>query len=196
MNKHHLFAAAIAAFILSAATSVSANSPTGNVGMPASSFLRLVNATQIVENYQYMASVSARVFAARGQGSDKEYAEAMSLAATTDLSGAKGCIATALSGQQLTAAEAAEVSSIFESRVGQRLLNLSRTSTRQSVEQGRMVHPTPEGWTESDRRELAEIYQTPAFRSFSLVSTQRSFAEQMIGCYRSVIHEKHPGAKF
>jgi hypothetical protein len=159
-------------------------------------YLRVLDAAKFVENYQASAVVSARVFGARGQGSDKEYAEFMGYVAATDLSGAKPCLAQLLALQDFTAAEADEVSSIYASELGRRIIDETRKLMKETIEQGRAVSALLEGWSVEDKQRLATVYQTNSFRKFNSLGTMRPFMEGTLACYKTVLSAKHPGVKF
>jgi hypothetical protein len=163
-------------------------------GMAA--YMRALDASKFVENYQASAVVSARVFGARAQGSDKEYAEYMGYVATTDLSDAKPCLAKLVSLQGFTPAEADEVTAVYLSDLGPRIIEASRKLIREAIEHGRAVPASFEGWSVEDKQRLAVIYQTPSFRSFHMLAARRSFMEGTIACYKTVLSAKHPGVKF
>ena len=159
-------------------------------------FIRLVEASKSVENYQASAVVSARVFGARAQGSDTEYAEFMGYVAATDLTEAKPCLAFLISKHDITEQEAAEVASVYESAIGIRLVELSRELMKYTIERGRLVQPTADGWSDEDKGKLIAIYQTVSFRKFHALATKRSVMEGSLGCYKAVLSLKHPGVKF
>ncbi len=159
-------------------------------------FMRLIQAAKYVEIYQASAVVSARVFRARAQGSDREYAEFMGYVAKTDLESVKPCLAFLASKHDISEGDAVDVAAFFESPIGVRLLKQSQEVMLQTIEQLRPVQPNFEGWSEEDRGRLIAIYQSVAFRKYSALASNRSFAEGSVGCYKAVLSMKNPGVQF
>lgn len=76
------------------------HSASGQAILPSDGdYLKLLRATRFVENYKQAAVLSAQVFAARGQGTGVEYAQAMGKVAKADLSSADSCIVSVYSTQ-------------------------------------------------------------------------------------------------
>jgi hypothetical protein len=165
------------------------------VSAPRAEFVRLVETSQYVENYRASAVVSARVFGARAQGSDLEYARLMKYVAETDLTDAKPCLA-ALIGNEMTPEEAVEVASLYESKVGQKIITLSRRIMKETIERGEVVRLPDDVWATDERPKVAAIYQNEAFRKFHSLGTKRSFMEGNLACYKNALSTKHPGVKF
>lgn len=159
-------------------------------------FLRLLDASKFVENYQASAVVSERVFGQRAQGSDKDYARFMGYIAKTDLASVKPCLASLTMKQGLSEAEAVEVAMIFESPIGLKVLQMSQELALQSIEQLRPLQPSFEGWSEEDKGRLTVIHQNVAFRKYSALSSNRAHAQGMFECYKGVLSVKYPDIKF
>ena len=162
---------------------------------PSVEFIRLIESSKYVENYQASAEVSARVFAARAQGSDVEYARFMNFIATTDLEDAKPCLA-AVFALEMEPSEAVEAAEIYETSLGQKIISLSRKLLKETIERGQLVQPSAADWTFEERPKVVAIYQNASFRKFHSLGTKRQFMEANLACYKTALSRKHPGVKF
>jgi hypothetical protein len=145
-------------------------------------YARLLKATKFVENYREMAAVSARVFGARGQGSDKEYARAMAVVSTADLSDTEGCLVGVYRSQSLTKQDITALVSVFESPLGIKLVQISQRKLVTDLERG-SVQPFPAGaFTEEEKRQIVALQQNASFRKYSLISANPAFAASVARC--------------
>ena len=148
----------------------------------AASYLRLLQASRHVEQFKQVAAVSARVFAARGQGSDSEYAQLMGVIAAADLSDANECLVTLYRGQELTQADVATLISIFESPLGKKLLEQSERMLLAAIERGGQQPMPPDAFTEDEKRAMREIRENPSFLKYGRMTANQRFATGMIDC--------------
>jgi hypothetical protein len=129
-----------------------------------------------------VAAISARVFAARAQGSDKEYAQLMSVIATADLSDANECLVALYSGQDLTREDVAALISIFESPLGRKLLGESERMLLAAIERGGQQPMAPDAFTEDEKRGLQQVRENPSFLKYGRMTANQRFATGMIDC--------------
>jgi len=152
-------------------------------GVPSTDdYVRLLKATKYVETYKEMAAVSARVFGARGLGSDKDYARLMAVVAKADLSDAESCLVGVYRSQDLTKQDLIMLLSIFESPLGIKLTQASQRKLISDLERG-SVQPFPtDAFTEDEKREIMALRQNNAFRKYSLIGANPAVAKSMLSC--------------
>jgi hypothetical protein len=162
----------------------------------AADYVRLLNATKFVGNYKEMAAVSARVFGARNQGSDKEFSRAMAVIAAADLTDAEGCLIGVYRTQDLTRQDIVSLVSLFESPLGVKLLQQSQRKLIADVER-LSIQPFPANvFTEEEKREIVALQKSVPFRKYSLMSVNREFVAGMIRCITQSRAVKDAGIKF
>lgn len=161
-----------------------------------SEYNRLLSASKFVENYKEMAVVSARVFAARAQGSDKEYARFMRVISTADLSDIDGCLVNLYSNQGLTVDEATEVSLFFESAIGTKILRISQQTLIGDIERGHHVPPPADSFTDEDRLKARDVYQNAAFSKYSRMVAGPKFMMGITRCLVASRAVQRSGIKF
>jgi hypothetical protein len=159
-------------------------------------FDQLLEASRFIPNYKETAAVSARVFGARAQGSDKEYAAFMAKVAKADLTDLQTCLSRAYAAGPLTANDAEELVQIFRSPIGVRLLGLSQQMAIADIERGSHKQLDPSILTDSERRELALVYQKPVFARYSAFIISQTCAESTRTCLASSKVAKENGIKF
>ena len=163
---------------------------------PAADYLRLLQASRNVEQFKQVAAVSARIFGARGQGSDKEYAQLMGVIATADLSDADQCLVGLYRGQELTREDVATLISIFESPLGAKLLEHSERMLLAALERGGPQPLPPDAFTEDEKRGLQQIRENPAFLKYGRVTANQRFATGMIDCIGQSDAVKKSGIRY
>src|SRR5271155_2951605 len=80
----------------------------GQSGAARTPFDELLEVTHFIKNYKESAAVSAGVFGARAQGSDREYAAFMARVVNADLSDLQACMSRAYAAGPLTQSDAKE----------------------------------------------------------------------------------------
>jgi hypothetical protein len=156
---------------------------------------RLLKASRFVENYKEMAAVSARVFGARGKGSDKELAHFMSVVSTADLSDVTGCL-VALYRAQLTREEVATVVTILESPLGEKVIEQSQRMLLADIERGSHQPLGADAFTHEEKRELLEIRQNASFRKYMTMTADRAFGAGTMQCIGQSEAVKKAGIRF
>ncbi|WP_157900217.1 hypothetical protein [Rhodoferax koreensis] len=159
-------------------------------------FERLVRASQYLESYKASAEVSSRVFGARKQGSDEEYARFMGFVATTELGDATPCIARAMANQGLAGEDVAELTAFFESSLGVRFLASGKQLMKDTFEQGRALSPSYESFTDSEKSQLREAVQRPSFGKYNAMARRQSYGMALLDCIKASVSKQHPGEKF
>ena len=159
-------------------------------------FVQLVKATRFVANYKESAIVSAKVFGARAQGSDKEYAGFMAKVVSADLTDIQDCMSRVYAAGPLTSTDAESLVAIFKSPIGTRVLDLSQSMVIADIERGIHKPPDPSVLTEAERRELAMLYQTPVFARYNALVTSQLFSVAVGACLALSKVAKESGIKF
>lgn len=159
-------------------------------------YVRLLNASKFIENYKEMASVSARVFAARAQGSDKGYARFMKVVSTADLSDIDGCLVKLYANQGVTSADADEVSSFYESPLGAKVLRLSQQMLIGDLERGYHAPPPANSFTADEQQKIIDAYQSPALSHYNRKIASRDFGLGVSKCLATSKAVKQSGIKF
>ena len=162
----------------------------------AADYLRLLHASRNVEQFKQVAAVSARVFSARGQGSDKDYARLMSVIAGADLSDADECLVGLYRSQDLTRDDVAALISIFESPLGLKLLEQSERMLLAAIERGGQQPMPPDAFTEDEKRGLQQIREHPSFLKYGRMTANQRFATGMIDCIGQSDAVKKSGIKY
>ncbi|NHZ89520.1 hypothetical protein F2P45_10910 [Massilia sp. CCM 8733] len=175
-----------ALLILTSAGNAALGSETGTIQAdPDTAFLQFVDATRFLANYKEMAAVSARVFGARAQGSDSQYAAFMAKVAVADLSDMRGCMGRAYASGSMTSSDAVNLVQIFTSPVGKKVIDISKTMVIDSLEKGT---PAPADWssiTPAERAEVVSIYQNPAFQRYGAHVSTPAFQLAIKTCLKS-----------
>lgn len=148
-------------------------------------YMQLVDATNFIANYKEMAAVSAEVSAARGQGSDAEYAKVMTNMARSDISDIKGCVARAYSNPPITSEDATELVATFKSPVGKKMLSLSQAMLINYIRHGSPQGPDPaalNSFSDKERQQLIEIRQSPSFVHYNQLIGSDGFKANLGRC--------------
>jgi hypothetical protein len=145
-------------------------------------FLRLVDVTHFIPNYKKMAAVSAKSFAARGQGSDREYASFMDKVASSDLSDIRFCIGQAYMSASLSQTDANELVQLFQTPIGIKSIELSQQMLIEDIQRGLHKPFDPQLLTESERKELAHLSLLPVFVRYSQIVTGSNFQGAVRKC--------------
>lgn len=164
--------------------------------IPASEYLRLIKATRFIENLKEMAEVSSKVFGARGQGSDDDYARFMSIVATADLSDVSDCIVAVYKTQELSRHDIVTLVSFFESPLGVKLLEQSQKMIIADIEQGSHQPTPPDVFTEEEKQGIQEIQQNTAYQKYALMTADREFHSGIMKCIAESSAVKKAGIKF
>lgn len=161
-----------------------------------SAYLQLVDATRFIANYKQMAAISAKVFAVRAKGSDKEFASVMATVASADLSDTRQCISQAYASSSLSPTDAKELAEIFRTPIGIKVLDLSQQMLVDDIERGSHKPIDPSLLTEPERKELFQVYQRPVFARYSRLVVGPTFQAAAGACILSSKAIKASGAKF
>lgn len=164
--------------------------------VPAADYLRLLHASRNVQQFKQVAAVSARIFDARGKGSDREYAQLMSVIATADLSDADQCLVGLYRSGELTREDVATLISIFESPLGAKLLEHSERMLLAALERGGPQPPQPDAFTEDEKRGLQQMRENPSFLKYGRMTANQRFATGMIECIGQSDAVKKSGIKY
>lgn len=167
-----------------------------NLVDPASEYLRLLKATKYIENYKEAAAVSARVFNARGEGNDKEFARFMNIVATSNLSDVRACMADVYKTHDLTHKDVINLISIFESPLGVKILDQSKRMMIADIEQGNHQALPTNLFTDKERHEMEKMQQNASYRKYGLMTANREFAKGMMKCITESSAVKKAGIKF
>jgi hypothetical protein len=194
-NMTKLFLSISVACLALALNALAEESPV-SLSTSTNQYNRLLSASKLVENYKEMASVSARVFAARAQGSDKEYAKFMKVISTADLSDIDGCLVNLYPNQGLTEAEATEVSSFFESSLGTKILRVSQQMLIGDIERGYHVPPPTDILADEERQKVKDVYQNTAFNKYNRTVASREFSSGITRCLAASRAVQRSGIKF
>jgi len=159
-------------------------------------YIQLLEATRFISNYKQVASISAKVFAARGQGNDREYASLMAKIAVSDLSDIKVCFAGAYSGNALTVEDAQDLVEIFKSPIGSKILDLSQNMLIANIERAAHQSPSPVVLTDIDRKQMIAIYKRPSFTHYGTMLSSPSFGANVKTCLMGSRVVRESGIKF
>jgi hypothetical protein len=161
-------------------------------------YIQLVDATHFIDNYKETAAVSAQVFSARNQGSDRQYAQFMAFMAHADLSDIKACVAKAYSGPMMTERDARELVELFESPFGQKILDLSQQMVINDIRHGASQGVDPSAWnalSSQDRQQFLEIRSRPSFVHYGQVTSSPAFRAGIGHCLLGSKAAKASGIK-
>ena len=189
-----LFLRALGALALALAAGPAAAQKAAEI--PAADYLRLLHASRNVAQFKQVAALSARIFGARGQGSDKDYAQLMSVIATADLSDADECLVGLYRSQELSREDVAALISIFESPLGAKLLEHSERMLLAALERGGPQPMAPDAFTEDEKRGLQQIRENPSFLKYGRITANQRFATGMIDCIGQSDAVKKSGLKY
>jgi hypothetical protein len=159
-------------------------------------FVELLTATRFIENYKETAAVSARVFAARGQGSDKEYSAFMAKVASANLSDMRLCLAHAYAATSLTIADARELVAIFKTPIGLKVIDLSQRWNLSNITRGSVKPMDASLLSDSERIELSQLYKRSVFARYNSVVAGESIAAATRACLGSSKVAKEADVKF
>ena len=176
--------------------SASPSQAQGDIPVPTTEYRRLLEATQFVDNYKKTAAVSARVFAARGQGSDKQYAAFMGVVAKADLSDIGGCLVDVYKTQNLSQQDVSSLIAFFESTLGQKLLLEGRRMMEADIERGSHQALAADAFTEEEKRGINEVQKTEWYMKYARMTADRGVAAANMNCIVQSHAVKSSGIKF
>lgn len=185
-------AIASTAFVLAQVVTVACAATVGD----SEPFLDLLRATRFIEQYKETAAVSARIYAARGQGSDKEFAMFMAKMAQSDLSDVESCMARSYAAGPLTTSDAQELATAFRSPIGVKVLAVSLRWQTANIERGSVQPMDASHLSDGERLELAELHRKPAFARYNTMATSASTAAATRTCLAASKVAKGTGIKF
>jgi hypothetical protein len=159
-------------------------------------FDELLEVTYFIKNYKESAVVSARVLGARNQGSDREYAAFMARVVDADLSDLQACMGRAYAAGPLTVADAEELVRIFQSRIGVRVLDLTQQVVIADIERGFHKPLDVALLGDSERREIALLFQRPVFVRYNAYIASQAQAVSTRACIAASRVGKESGIKF
>ncbi len=148
----------------------------------STAFVRLVDVTHFISNYKQMAAVSAKAFAARGEGSNREYARHMEEVASSDLSDIRLCVSQAYMSTSLSQTDANELVQIFQTPIGIRALELSQQMLIEDIQRGSHKPIDMQLLKESERKELAQLSLRPVFVRYSQTVAEPNFQAAVRTC--------------
>ena len=151
-------------------------------------YSQLVDAAHFIENYRESAAVSAQVFAARGQGSDADFAKFMASVARYGIADVKDCVAQAFSNPPMTPDDAADLIKIFKSPMGKKILDLGQATMINNIR-----HMSSQGvdastvgkFTAEERRDLVEIRRRPSMVHYGQLMGSAVFRSSLGQCIQS-----------
>jgi hypothetical protein len=148
----------------------------------ANDYGRLLKATKFIAYYQEAAAVSARVFAARGQGNDRQYAAFMDVVAKADLSDINSCLVDVYERQNLSPQDVTSLIAFFESPLGQRFLLQANRMLKAGIERGSPQPPSSDIFTEDEKRVLNEVQQRDWYRKYAQIAADPGVAAANMKC--------------
>lgn len=152
---------------------------------PDGVYAELVVATNFLENYKEMAGVAAEVAAARGKGSDPEFANVMASVARYGISDVKDCVAQAFSGPPMTSEDAADLVKTFRTQMGQKVLELGQAMLINDIRHGSPQGVDPafvNALSAPERQELINIHHQPSFVHYGQLMASAGFQRSMGQC--------------
>ena len=189
-----LFALGLSALLLALAAPAAHSKGGGDI--PTSDYLRLLKASKIIESYQKSAAVSAQVFSARNQGSDKQFARFMGVVATADLSDVDGCMINMYKTQNFSQQDITYLISYFESPLGVKVLAQGLRVRIANIRTGRN-DPLPQNiFTETEKHKLMEVTQNPSYQKYGMMVSSRNWAVGLVNCIGHSAAVKKAGIVF
>ena len=143
---------------------------------------RLLKATGYLESFQRTAGVAERVFAARAQGSDPEFARFMGIISRADLAPIRSCVAAVYRQGGFTKAEVLRLVEIFESPLGAKLRDQSEQILAKAYETGALQKPDFSTFSASEIQQVAALNEEDAFRKYGRHAARPETSRAIMGC--------------
>jgi hypothetical protein len=173
---------AIGAIAAVATIAAMALAPGAALAQSAADYDRLLSATGYLESFQRTALVAERVFTARAQGSDLDFAKFMGIVARADLAPIRPCVADIYRAGDFTKAEIDRLVEIFLSPLGAKIREQSEQRIVKSYEAGSLQKPETSAFTASETQQMAAIYQEIAFQKFGRHSGNPANSRAVMNC--------------
>jgi len=126
----------------------------------------LLTANHFIQNYQEQSAAMARVFGARAQGSDREFAAFSAKVAAADLTHYRGCMSKAYAAGPLTEADAIELARMFRTPAEEHLNAITERSAIANIEAGSNRGTDLSLLSDSDRRQVAVDRNSPLYARY------------------------------
>jgi hypothetical protein len=158
-------------------------------------YARFIRSIRYIDNYKESAAAMASKIGNSAKGSDEQFAKLMRVVAVSDISDISPCLGNVYAHHNLTEDEANELSEIFESPTGVKLIHASQKTMISDIKRGYPVKPSFEGFTEDDRQQMLTWQQRPSYKKYGQLSTNVEVQKEMFQCILNSRAIKNSGIK-